>query len=242
MGSCCSCGKNEASNEDRYNNLGLLTYDPSDLIAEFEKQPLVSLEEALAPFHGKIKNLSTKIKYAKDNCNPTTKDHLTRDESAAIYIYSHGTDKNSIYTNLKHALDSNDRERIRPWYKYLKLLYAGVKKCPNAKKETWQGIPSAKCDEGQLRTKSNSLYTGFGSAAPSRNGVQEHLKQKKVSKITYLEYSPGTAKNVSDYTADGRGETMLIPGLHVAVGPHVDQLSDGSVIYHISDNRSIVDS
>ena len=58
------------------------------LIDGYEDEPLVSLEEALKPFDGKIDQLSYYIKEAKTKCHYPSEHSLTHDESAAIYIYT----------------------------------------------------------------------------------------------------------------------------------------------------------
>ena len=238
---CCCCGEDEVSNNERYAHLGLTSHDPSGIIGLYEKEPLVSLEEALAPFQGKIKNLSKQIADAKAKCNKTTKDNLTRDESAAIYIYSMAADKDSVYGHLKRALDSNDPAMIKPWAKYLKLFYHGVNKCPNAQREVWQGIPYDKFWDNKLRTGSTPLYTSFGSASYSQKLVQGHLDEKNKSRKIYVAYDHGVAKDVSDYTADKSGESVLIPGMKLSTDHGVEQMPDGSVVYHMVKKKSNID-
>jgi len=91
-----------------------LAYEPDrDLapIKNYEKVPLVSLEEAIKPVEHLLDNVAGDIWIAKRNCKKPL-DGLTKDESAAIYLYS----MESLYRQLNTALRNKDRKRLTPWF------------------------------------------------------------------------------------------------------------------------------
>ena len=101
-------------------------------IAGYEKEPLVSLRQACQPLKSIINNeLDKFIKQALDSCK-TPKDGLTQDESAALFLYTIDwtiRDK-SLYYIFNATLRDENREKLRPWYLYMKLFLTAFYKLP----------------------------------------------------------------------------------------------------------------
>ena len=101
-------------------------------IAGYEREPLVSLREACEPLESILNHeLKTNIAVALMNCqNP--KDGLTRDESAAIYLYTMewSNREESLYFILNGRLRGERRSLLKPWHRYLKLLLTAFFKLP----------------------------------------------------------------------------------------------------------------
>lgn len=101
-------------------------------IAGYEREPLVSLEESCKPLENILGyELEQNILIAKKNSrNP--KHGLTSDESAAIHLYTMewNNRENSLYMVLNSTLRLVDRSKLRPWFRYLKLLLTGLFKLP----------------------------------------------------------------------------------------------------------------
>ena len=57
-------------------------------IRGYEKMPLVSLEEAVAPLVSILPEVQDYVYFAKQQCKPVPADGLTRDESASIILYT----------------------------------------------------------------------------------------------------------------------------------------------------------
>lgn len=100
-------------------------------IKGYEKEPLVSLEEACEPLHEFLKELDEYIRIAKMNSTPPA-DGLTQDESASIHIYTMEWDQSdeSLYAKLNRILRTPERRLLRPWFKYLKLFLTALFKLP----------------------------------------------------------------------------------------------------------------
>ena len=74
-------------------------------------------------------------------------DGLTQDESAAICLYTmewdNGTTEpyNSLYAHLNQTLKKADRNKLRPRFRYLKLLLIALPKLPSVSHEMiWCGV------------------------------------------------------------------------------------------------------
>ena len=98
-------------------------------------EPILPLEEACEPLQSIVPRLQANIWVAKQNSkNPA--DGLTEDESAAIRLYTMEWDthpdepRGSLYAHLNRTLKSVDRGKLRPWFRYLKLLLTALAKLP----------------------------------------------------------------------------------------------------------------
>ena len=212
MGSCCSrcasccccCGEStapvhEPTDEVHLNDVGISTTNPLHLIDGYEKEPVVSLEESLEPFDGKIKNLATQIKHAKASCPQKNRHGLTHDEAAAIYLYSMQGDPNSVHEHLERAWKTNDRPKMKPWFRYLKLLRSGLDKLPDAKGEVWTGTEYDPTLAHTLQSNSSPFYTCMGSCSTSVNELKRDLQEKSISRGKYGRNKSANGKDVGEY-------------------------------------------
>ncbi|CAF0775724.1 unnamed protein product [Adineta ricciae] len=106
----------------------------------FHSHPLLPLGQALEPILDKIDCLNEFIRIARAECHFPSEHGLTREESAAIYIYTMEWGELSLYNLLNTALRIKDRSTLRPWYGYLKLFYTALKKLPDEKSNLWRGV------------------------------------------------------------------------------------------------------
>ena len=116
--------------------------DDKDLspIYGYLNQPLLPLEQAVEPIEGQIDGLAEFIKVAKDRCHYPNKDGLSRDQAAAVYLYTMEWGTNSFYRILNAVLRSSDRQSLKPWFAFLKLFDTALKQLPMRKQNVWRGI------------------------------------------------------------------------------------------------------
>ncbi len=100
-------------------------------IKGYEKEPLLSLEEACEPLHKILDELDENIVIAKKNCKRPA-DGLSQDESASIHLYTMEWEDSddSLYAVLNRTLRTPERQMIKPWFKYLKLFLTALFKLP----------------------------------------------------------------------------------------------------------------
>ncbi|CAF1554277.1 unnamed protein product, partial [Rotaria sp. Silwood1] len=77
----------------------------------------------------------------RNSKNP--QDGLSQDESAAIYLYS----MESLYCELNRALRDKHRERLVPFFPYLKLFLTALWKLPSEKCIAWRGVKADISDQ-----------------------------------------------------------------------------------------------
>lgn len=97
----------------------------------YRNVPIVSLEEAVKPLLTLLPAVLNYVELVKDKCeNP--KDGLTQDESASIMLYSMEWKpfNECLYGALNATLRASDRNKLKPWYLYLKLFLTALFRLP----------------------------------------------------------------------------------------------------------------
>ncbi|UJR22553.1 hypothetical protein I4U23_025602 [Adineta vaga] len=216
------------------NNISVLTNNPEELMVGYRNEPLTSLEDAMKPFSNDIDQLSRYIKEAKTKCHYPNDSHLTRDESAAIYLYTMQWESGSLDSRLQAAFSSGDKSKLKQWFKYLNLLKTAFDKLPEAdSQKLWQVIP---CDDDvkkSLLSNSELQYTSLGTWIVSDTELKKYKTQHANEQLLSTCLSGVQGKLISAYSSDKSKEIMLWPGskLIQADYPHTD--SNGSLIIHL---------
>ncbi|CAF2831164.1 unnamed protein product [Rotaria sp. Silwood2] len=221
------------STMQRFLKPGISTNNPLKLIDGYLNEPLVSLEEALQPFHGRIDQLAYYIKEAKSKCHYPSEHNLTRDESAAIYIYTMKWDNKCLYDHLQEAWSFEDKSQMKPWFKYLKLFKSACDKLPNVKKEIWQGTPFDERLIEKLSSKSLSLYSSMTSCLLWPNEIDDYLRKNDNAKIILISYEFVNGKSIAGYSANSWDEVIVSPGVKLGVASHSMIDANGSVTLHL---------
>jgi hypothetical protein len=259
MGTICCCGRKsvarantpktivstkpsariqrEQSGKFRFSDIGVSATNHSKLIGGYEKESLVSLEEALKSFHGKIDNLEHHIKEAKAKCCHPSKHKLTQDESAAIYIYTMKWSKISLFDHLKSAWKTEQRSALVPWFKYLKLFKIGLDKLPDAKGEVWQAAPFNEDQKKLLTSNSKPLYASMSSGLLSEHGLRGHFGKDSAGRMIFVSYAFINGKVLTGYTADHGEEVLLWPGSKLGKA-EFNETSGGILFVHFNRKHS----
>ncbi|CAF1122133.1 unnamed protein product [Rotaria sordida] len=98
----------------------------------YDKIPIVTLEQAVLPLIPFLPKIQTYVRIVKEKCeNPA--DGLTSDQSASIMLYSIGWQpiNECLYVVLNTTLQSMNRQNLKPWFLYLKLLFTAVIQLPS---------------------------------------------------------------------------------------------------------------
>jgi len=196
----------------------------------YHSQKLVSLEKALELIVSEIDELPRYIKIAKRHCLYPSEHDLTRDESAAIYIYTMEWDESSLYRVLNKALRDENRKALTKWFPYLKLFDTALDKLPTVKESVWRGVP---LDVGKKLTK-NQIITWWtvNSCSSSVKVIKNFLGSNNNSTLFLIEAVNG--KKVSGYTAyENEGEVILKMGTQFCVKSDPLEQSNGSYIVHL---------
>ncbi|CAF3852080.1 unnamed protein product [Adineta steineri] len=196
----------------------------------YRSEKLVSIEKALEPIESQIDELSYYIKIAKQYCHFPSEHGLTKDQSAAVYIYTMEWGETTLYRVLNIALRSENRQALKIWFPYLKLFDTALDKLPTVKKILWRGVP---LDIGKNYTK-NQLVTWWSvnSCSSSANVIKNFLENDKNSTLFVIEGING--KKISGYTEyENEDEIILRMGTRFRVKCDALEQSNGSHIVHL---------
>jgi hypothetical protein len=196
----------------------------------FRSQKLVSIEQALEPIVPQIDELPYYIKVAKKNCHYPSEHGLTRDESATVYIYTMEWGDDSLYRVLNQALRSENRQALKIWFAYLKLMDTALDKLPTVKECVWRGVS---LNIGDSFTK-NQIVTWWSvnSCSASIDVIKNFLGNSKKSTLFLIEAVNG--KKVSGYTEyEKEDEVVLRPGTQLRVKSNALDSPYGSHVVHL---------
>jgi len=236
-----SSSQHDYSAMQRISNIALTTNNPQQLMTGYHDEPRASLEEALQPVNGRMDHLSQHIKEAKAKCHHPSEHNLTRDESAAIYIYTMKWDNRCVHNQLQGALNSGDRSQLKPWFMYLKLLKSALDKLPTASTGIWQGTSFDHRLNEKFSSQSASLYTSLGSCSPSEGEIKKYLHKHSGPKTMLINYESVNGKLVTGYTASKSHEIIIWPGMKVGVSKYATVDDHGSIIAHLANKTSKYD-
>ena len=133
----------ELTNFTRYSDLDeepLVVY-PS--IHVYEHLPLMTLEDAVQPLRTIVPKINEMVNMIKERCRDL-KDLLTINEAASIMLFTMDwtSEEESFHRILNRTLRSEDREDLRPWYLYLKLLFKALGKLPSIRTFVYRAVPT----------------------------------------------------------------------------------------------------
>ncbi|CAF3250236.1 unnamed protein product, partial [Rotaria sp. Silwood2] len=162
---------------------------------------------------------------------------LTKDQSAAVYIYTMEWGNTTLYRILNKALRSENRQELKIWFSYLKLFDTALDKLPTVKEVVWRGVP---LDIGKSFTK-NQIVTWWtiNSCSSSVNVIKNFLGNDKNSTLFLIETIKGI--KISGYTEyENEDEIILRMGSQFRVkSDTLDQLHGSHVVHliEIDDNN-----
>lgn len=196
---------------------------------------LLSLEEAIEPICNLLPELKRFARLAKRHCTYPNEHDLTKDEAAAIYLYTMDMSDETRFTRrLNETLRAENRSDVRPWFPYLKLLDSAVSKLPTFKGIVWGGTNT---DVSQA-FKSNEKITWWSitSCSTTVSVIQSFFGTSTQSTLFKIECVNG--KSIEAYTCyPNENEIILMPGstfqtisdpLNYDDGIHIVQLKETS--------------
>ena len=162
----------------------------------YHSQQIVSIEKALEPIELHIDQLVRYIKIAKKHCHFPSEHGLSKDQSAAIYIYTMEWGETTLYRVLNRALRSENRQALKIWFPYIKLFDTALDLLPTVKEVVWRGV---NLDIGKMFMKNQIItWWSVNSCSSSVNVIKNFVGNEKQSTLFSIETMNG--KKVSGYT------------------------------------------
>merc|ERR1711933_26200 len=111
------------------------------------------------------------------------------------------------------ALRSEDRSEAKPYFKFLRLLFAALKKLLSIECVVARGICKDLSDTCALGCK--HMWWAFSSASMDTRRVQRFMGD--TGKRSLLSIHQKSGKDISRYSAYPEKEILLTPGIHFEV-------------------------
>ncbi|CAF1129906.1 unnamed protein product [Adineta steineri] len=197
---------------------------------------LLSLEEAMNELQLFLKETNRFVEKAKKHCTHPNDHNLTKDESAAIYIYTMEMSGDScVYRILNQTLRLEDRTKVRPWFGYLKLLDSATSKLPKFKGTVWRGIDkdvTMNFKEGQRIT-----WWSISSCSTSISVISSFISESSSGTLFNIECLNG--KSIASYTNyPNENEVILMPGTMFEVVSNPLNHKGGLNIIHLKETSN----
>lgn len=204
-----------------------------DPIVGYAQEPLLPLADACAPLVHIVHNILIYVMVALQNTPDDPPDGLTHDESASIRLYTMEWTKthNSLYSILNETLKMADREKLRPWFKYLKLLLTALVKIPCASPQTiWRGVP--KNISNEFPRGMEVTWWAFSSCTTTLTVLQSDLYLGNTGARTLFSIETFNGRNVRAHSHfNNEDEILLLPGTYMEVRSQFSPAHDLHVIH-----------
>lgn len=215
----------------------MYTHRVSDLLGEtgkmltpiqgYENMPLVSLEAAVEPLVQLLPDIRRMAYIAKEKCEQPPRDHLSLDESASIIIYT--MDWTPVEVSLYHVLNSTlrdeDRQRLKPWFLYLKLVLTALSRLPSKHRSVYRGLNTAMPDQykkGKIMT-----WWGFSSCTSTLDVLNQEIFLKEKGSRTMFHIECETGKDIQKHSQfQNEEEILLLPARQFQVVACLKQPDD----------------
>ncbi|CAF1455355.1 unnamed protein product, partial [Rotaria sordida] len=225
---------------DDYNNMvksNLRFFDIVDESQEMllpikghEKMPLVSLEEAVDPLCHLLPNIQQKVSLAKRQCQRPS-DGLSSDESASIFLYTMEWEPQHecFYFILNRTLNDRDREKLKPWFLYLRLFLNALARLPSIHLIVYRGVKLDLTKTYPNRKK--IVWWGFSSCTSSIKVLESKSFLGNEGTRTLFVIDCHTGKNIENHSSNHRNnEFLLLAGTQFEV---IECSNQGNGLHHI---------
>ncbi|CAF1561948.1 unnamed protein product [Didymodactylos carnosus] len=179
-------------------------------IQGYENVPLVSLEEAVHPLISLVPQIKRMAWTVKQNCDEPL-DGLTADESASIMLYTMEwiPKHKSFYYVFNTALRSENRQKLKPWFRYLKLIVTALSKLPSARRTVYRGV---KMDLHRLYPKGKTfVWWGFSSCTLTLEVLQSEDFLGKSGTRTMFTIECDSGKDIRNHSLYQSEDEILLP-------------------------------
>jgi len=191
-------------------------------IEGYENVRLMPLEEAVKPLVPLFaeNSLLPKVWVVKDRCkNPA--DGLSQDESASIMLYTleWSSSEQSLYFILNNTLRMEDRNKLKPWFPYLRLFLGALSQLSPINDTIYRGV------RVDMSTKysidNNAIWWGLSSCTDNINLLESDQFCGKIGIRTMFHIKCLDGRNIKNHSYyQGENEILLMPGRYLRLRGH----------------------
>ncbi|CAF3692225.1 unnamed protein product [Rotaria socialis] len=193
----------------RFEDMGALSKRMLAPIEGYKSMPLVSLEEAVKPLCHIVPNIERNIFIVKQNCREP-KDGLTIDESASIMLYTFESvpHESSLYAILNTTLRSEKRQKLLPWFLYLRLIITALGRLPSQHCFVFRGVRQDL--RADYRINTSFIWWGFSSCTSSIGVLECDQFLGRSGTRTLFQIECDTGKDIKNHTFTQHEEEILL--------------------------------
>ncbi|CAF1106788.1 unnamed protein product [Rotaria sordida] len=200
-------------------------------IKGYEKKPLVTLAEAIAPVSGYFDEIEDNVLVALHNCQKPA-DDLTQQESASIHLYTmEFVGGPSLYFLLNKSLRAENRKDLIQWFSYLKLFLTALYKLPSQSRRVWRGIRGVDLSS-KYTIGTKFAWWGVSSCTADMKLLESDTFLGKVGLRTLfsIECTDGKSVSAHSYLKNTENEIILMPGSYFEVMGQLNPADDLHII------------
>ena len=231
--------KHELRFLDVYEEPVLNTFSP---IPEYENTPLVSIDKAIVPLQPIVPHITNMVQAVKMNSSEP-EEGLTRDESNSIRLYTleWQPSEYSLFYILNKALRSTNRQLLKPWLLYLRLILTALSRLPSTQLIVYRGINMDLTK--QYPIGATIVWHGFSSCLKKTTQLENKLFLSKIDKRTLFVINSHSSKQIYQHsTYESEGEILLLPARQFTVvscvnkgkGLHIIELNETQPAFEFS--------
>ena len=231
----------------RFADLDMLPKRMLAPIDGYEDMPVVSLEEAVQPLVDIVPKVQRNVFVVKQN-SEEPQDGLTNDESASIMLYTLESNppEHSLYAILNATLRSEQRQKLKPWFLYLRLILTGLYRLPSQRQSIFRGVKEDL--QHQYPTGNTCIWWGFSSCTSSIGVLEYESFFGKTGTRTLFYIDCLTGKNIKNHSyMQQEDEILLLPARQFMVtssfdsgnGLHIIQLKETEPVYPLLEPVSL---
>ena len=204
-----------------------------DPIVGYGQEPLLPLIETCKPLLHIVDDVLHYASIAFKTTSRRPPHGLTRDESAAICLYTMewDDDHNSLYFLLNGTLRMGDRSELQPWFRYLKLFLTGLVKIPCAQTQTvWRGLRHNVSDAFPPGTE--VTWWSFSSCTTVLTVLESELYLGQTGERTLFSVEIINGRDISSHSYyKNEDEVLLLPGTYMEVRSQLNPAPDMHIIH-----------
>lgn len=202
-------------------------------IIEYANEPMLPLFKACDPLTDIVHNISFYVQLALKETPEQPPDGLTIDESAAVRLYTIEWQRphRGLYSMLNHTLKYDNREKLRPYFKYLKLFLSGLVKIPCIPQLTvWRGV--TKDFSSQFPPDTEVTWWAFSSCTKTLTVLENNMYLGVTGSRTLFSVDAINARSIRAHSHFAtEDEILLLPGTRMVVQSQLSPAPDLHIIH-----------
>jgi hypothetical protein len=172
----------------------------------------VTLEEACEPLTTIVPRINTYAYVAKERAkNPAN--GLSIDESASITLYTMEWEPytESLYYILNDSLRTEDRQILKPWFLYLKLLFTALSRLPSISHTVYRGVRlQIESEHEKYQAEKVVVWWGFSSCSKIRNISEKDQFLQETGRRTLFIIDCIKGKDISNHSYFRKEQEILL--------------------------------